>query len=110
MMRQQMTPENERVMRTLNSTDEIRKAFQGHPNLEKSLEESLKSYKELMDRTLSRPSLKDKTFQIFPAVSEEDISNLEEYLKNVFVAGIEELEKNGRYKEIWLLRDVRRIQ
>ena len=89
-----MTPENERVMRNLNSTDEIRKAFQTHPNLEKSLEESLKSYKELMDRTLSRLSLKDKTFQIFPAMSEEDIPNLEEYLTNIFDADIEELEKN----------------
>ena len=50
MMRQQMTPENERVMRNLNSTDEIRKAFQTHPNLEKSLEESLKSYKKINGR------------------------------------------------------------
>ena len=52
-MQQQITPEDERVMRNLNSMEEIRKALQSHPSLEKGLEESLKGFKELMEATLS---------------------------------------------------------
>ena len=49
MMRRAMKPDDEKILKSLNNTDEIRRGIKSHPQLEESLAESLKPSKELVE-------------------------------------------------------------
>ena len=79
LIRQDMKPDSENIIKNLNTTSDIRKVFLKHEELQK--DNSLKIPKVLMEKVLSRLSLKDKQFQIFTPASEENITNLKEVFK-----------------------------
>ena len=84
MMRQLMQPDDEKILKPLNSTDEIRRAFKSHPQLESSLDKSLRYSKNLVETNLKKLSLKDNPFELFEPATQHDISELQESLKKTF--------------------------
>ena len=90
MMRQSMKPEYEKIIKSLNSTEEARRAFHSHPQ-EANLEKSLKYSKDLVESSLQKLSLKDKKFTIYEPASQSDISDLQDCLKVPFDESIVDL-------------------
>ena len=80
LMPQSMIPETKRIIKNLNSTADIRKAFTTHKDLEKKLIDSLEPAKCLVETVLTRLSLKDKKFKIFSAATDNEIENLKKSL------------------------------
>ena len=93
-----MNPETERIIKNLNSTADIRKAFSMHKDLEKKLIDSLEPAKSLVETILTRLSLKDKKFKIFSAATDNEIENLKKSL-SVFDKNINSLESSVDLKK-----------
>ena len=93
MMRQSMKQEYEKIIKSLNSTEEVRRAFHSHPQLEANLEKCLKYSKDLIESSLQKLSSKDKKFTIYEPASQSDISDLQDCLKVPFDENIVDLDK-----------------
>ena len=83
MMRKEMSPEMERLLKKANSNDEVRKLCEKHPELLPSLLESLSMPVKLLENIFGRLSLNDSPFQVLAPATAEEISEVEDEL-NVF--------------------------
>ena len=67
-----MDSNSERIIKNLNTTAVIRKAFLTHKHLEKNWKDSLQPAQSLVKTVLSCLSLKDKKFEIYPPSTDDD--------------------------------------
>ena len=74
-MRQKMSADMEEHIRNCNSNEELRKAIEWYEELKPALENSLTVPVHLLNRVLSKLSLKDKRFQTFSSCADEELTN-----------------------------------
>ena len=73
MMRAEMSPDMERIMKTCNGNNDVRLACEKNPDCKESYKKSVLPPKELLESVFLRLSLKDKPFRIVEAAEEEEI-------------------------------------
>ena len=94
-MRQSMNAEHERIIKNLNSYEEIRKVCSSNDSLKKALQESLTVPIDLLKATFSTLSLKDKPFKIAESATNAELESYKDVL-HVFDPDMESLQRKDQ--------------
>ena len=94
-MRKSMNAEHERIIKNLNSNEEIRKVCSSNDSLKEALQESLTFPIDLLKATFSTLSLKDKPFKIAEAATNAELESYKDVL-HVFDPDMESLQRKDQ--------------
>ena len=100
MMRAEMSPDMERIMKTCNGNNDVRLACEKNPDFKESYKKSVLPPKELLESVFSRLSLKDKPFRIVEAAEEEEIGRFIESQLDKIDKDLASVKTHEEIKEI----------
>ena len=83
MMREEMTQEMERLIKSANSNDEVRKLCERHPEMAESLRKSLDMPIKLLENLFGELSLNDSPFRILKPATSAEIIEYENELEQI---------------------------
>ena len=97
MMRKQMSPQMEKILKTANSNEDVRNLCEKHPDLSASLRESLSMPVELLENLFGKLYLNESPFQILEPATPEEIN---EYTTKLNVFGdLSNLNRKAQIKD-----------